>query len=133
MIGQILTNNNERCYSNFSPTFREVNTPIHKLCIRDRAIRLIMHQVGTLVPLIMAVCPADRACCYYFCPNSQAFWPCLVRSSRGLVRKRKGYFCGQCAGSEGSCIGIGPLIKCPCTVFVVQSTTKQCLWGCLRL
>jgi hypothetical protein len=27
MIGQILPNNNERCYSNFSPTFREVNTP----------------------------------------------------------------------------------------------------------
>jgi hypothetical protein len=28
MIGQILPNNNERCYSNFSPTFREVNTPL---------------------------------------------------------------------------------------------------------
>jgi hypothetical protein len=28
MIGQILSNNNERCYSNFSPTFREVNTPM---------------------------------------------------------------------------------------------------------
>jgi hypothetical protein len=27
MIEQILPNNNERCYSNFSPTFREVNTP----------------------------------------------------------------------------------------------------------
>jgi hypothetical protein len=27
MIRQILPNNNERCYSNFSPTFREVNTP----------------------------------------------------------------------------------------------------------
>jgi hypothetical protein len=27
MIGQILPKNNERCYSNFSPTFREVNTP----------------------------------------------------------------------------------------------------------
>jgi hypothetical protein len=27
MIGQILPNNNETCYSNFSPTFREVNTP----------------------------------------------------------------------------------------------------------
>jgi hypothetical protein len=26
MIGQILSNNNERCYNNFSPTFREVNT-----------------------------------------------------------------------------------------------------------
>jgi hypothetical protein len=25
MIGQILPNNNETCYSNFSPTFREVN------------------------------------------------------------------------------------------------------------
>jgi hypothetical protein len=30
MIGQILPNNNERCYNNFSPTFREVNTPLHK-------------------------------------------------------------------------------------------------------
>jgi hypothetical protein len=28
MIGQILPNNNERCYSNFSHTFREVNTPL---------------------------------------------------------------------------------------------------------
>jgi hypothetical protein len=27
MIGQILSNNNEICYSNFSPTFHEVNTP----------------------------------------------------------------------------------------------------------
>jgi hypothetical protein len=27
MIGQILPNNNERCYNNFSSTFREVNTP----------------------------------------------------------------------------------------------------------
>jgi hypothetical protein len=27
MIEQILPNNNERCYSNFSTTFREVNTP----------------------------------------------------------------------------------------------------------
>jgi hypothetical protein len=27
MIGQILPNNNERCYINFSHTFREVNTP----------------------------------------------------------------------------------------------------------
>jgi hypothetical protein len=27
MIGQILPNNNKRYYSNFSPTFREVNTP----------------------------------------------------------------------------------------------------------
>jgi hypothetical protein len=27
MIGQILPNNNEKCYSNFSPTFREVNAP----------------------------------------------------------------------------------------------------------
>jgi hypothetical protein len=27
MIGQILPNNNGRCYSNFSPTFLEVNTP----------------------------------------------------------------------------------------------------------
>jgi hypothetical protein len=28
MIKQILSNNNERCYSNFSSTFREVNTPL---------------------------------------------------------------------------------------------------------
>jgi hypothetical protein len=27
MIGQILPNNNETCYSNFSPIFHEVNTP----------------------------------------------------------------------------------------------------------
>jgi hypothetical protein len=27
MIEQILLNNNERCYSNFSPIFREANTP----------------------------------------------------------------------------------------------------------
>jgi hypothetical protein len=35
MIEQILPNNNERCYSNFSPTFREVNTPLtrfHHAC-----------------------------------------------------------------------------------------------------
>jgi hypothetical protein len=32
MIGQILPNNNERCYSNFSPAFCEMNTPtyVHK-------------------------------------------------------------------------------------------------------
>jgi hypothetical protein len=28
MIRQILPNNNERCYSNFLPTFRKVNTPL---------------------------------------------------------------------------------------------------------
>jgi hypothetical protein len=32
MIEQILPNNNERCYRNFSPTFREVNPP----CITRR-------------------------------------------------------------------------------------------------
>jgi hypothetical protein len=31
MIEQILLNNNERYYSNFSPTFREMNTPIPKI------------------------------------------------------------------------------------------------------
>jgi hypothetical protein len=32
MIEQILSNNNERYYSNFSPTFHEVNTPyVNKL------------------------------------------------------------------------------------------------------
>jgi hypothetical protein len=35
MIGQILPNNNERCYSNFSPTFREVNTPLHGNRMQD--------------------------------------------------------------------------------------------------
>jgi hypothetical protein len=29
MIGQILSNNNKRCYINFSLTFREVNTPLN--------------------------------------------------------------------------------------------------------
>jgi hypothetical protein len=28
MIRQILANNNEKCYSNFSPTFREANPPV---------------------------------------------------------------------------------------------------------
>jgi hypothetical protein len=32
MIGQILPNNNERYYNNFSPTFREVNTPHDDSC-----------------------------------------------------------------------------------------------------
>jgi hypothetical protein len=27
MVKQILPNNNEKCYNNFSATFREVNTP----------------------------------------------------------------------------------------------------------
>jgi hypothetical protein len=31
MIKQILSTNNERCYSNFSHTFREVNTPLKDL------------------------------------------------------------------------------------------------------
>jgi hypothetical protein len=36
MIGQILPNNNKRCYSNFSPTFHEVNTPYVKVgMLRD--------------------------------------------------------------------------------------------------
>jgi hypothetical protein len=33
MIGQILPNNNERCYNNFSATFREVNTPLLLNCV----------------------------------------------------------------------------------------------------
>jgi hypothetical protein len=35
MIEQILLNNNKRCYSNFSPTFREGNTPYVYCCIRE--------------------------------------------------------------------------------------------------
>jgi hypothetical protein len=31
MIGQILPNNNKRCYGNFLPTFREVNVPLSSL------------------------------------------------------------------------------------------------------
>jgi hypothetical protein len=31
MIGEILLNNNERCHSNFSTTFRKVNTPLKKV------------------------------------------------------------------------------------------------------
>jgi hypothetical protein len=27
MVGQILPNNNERCYSNFLSTFQQLNTP----------------------------------------------------------------------------------------------------------
>jgi hypothetical protein len=36
MIGQILPNKNERCYSNFSPTFREVNTRLVCLVVSYR-------------------------------------------------------------------------------------------------
>jgi hypothetical protein len=45
MIGQILPNNNERCYSNFSPTFREVNTPEHTAAMQlvRGPIRICMH------------------------------------------------------------------------------------------
>jgi hypothetical protein len=35
MIGQILSNSNERYYSNFSRTFREVNTPIVLLAVAE--------------------------------------------------------------------------------------------------
>jgi hypothetical protein len=28
MVGQILPNNNEKCYSNFSPNFSQLNTPL---------------------------------------------------------------------------------------------------------
>jgi hypothetical protein len=40
MIGQILLNNNDRCYSNFSPTFREVNAP--KVVRRGEATKVCM-------------------------------------------------------------------------------------------
>jgi hypothetical protein len=39
MIGQILPNNNERCYSNFSHIFREVNTPKEKESWKDSQVR----------------------------------------------------------------------------------------------
>jgi hypothetical protein len=37
MIGQILSNNNERYYSNFSPAFREANTRV--VCVRTAVRR----------------------------------------------------------------------------------------------
>jgi hypothetical protein len=51
MIGQILPNNNKRCYSNFAPTFREVDTPssvnsMQPLTRRVRAIRACLVIVG---------------------------------------------------------------------------------------
>jgi hypothetical protein len=39
MIRQILPNNNERCYSNFSPTFLEVNTPFEEKITRRGALQ----------------------------------------------------------------------------------------------
>jgi hypothetical protein len=50
MIGQILSNNNERCYSNFLPTFRDVNTlPVNFSQVSDQ------RTAGTL-------CPQHREC-----------------------------------------------------------------------
>jgi hypothetical protein len=47
MIGQILSNNNEICYSNFSHTFRKVNTPhIEKLL--EQQIYLISPAITVL-------------------------------------------------------------------------------------
>jgi hypothetical protein len=46
MIGQILSNNNEKCYSNFSHTFHEVNTPL--ACSRAN-LMLFWKPVVTLV------------------------------------------------------------------------------------
>jgi hypothetical protein len=42
MIGQILPNNNERCYNNFSPTFREMNAPITPLLHRFFPATLVL-------------------------------------------------------------------------------------------
>jgi hypothetical protein len=39
MIGQILPNNNKKCYSNFLPTFHEVNTPSVNAPVRERIIQ----------------------------------------------------------------------------------------------
>jgi hypothetical protein len=46
MIGQILSNNNERCYNNFSPTFRKVNTPLVKrIPMREPTVQTWRHSV----------------------------------------------------------------------------------------
>jgi hypothetical protein len=51
MIGQILPNNNERCYNNFSPTFREVNTPLveARYCPIHRFV--LGHSLDTAWPI----------------------------------------------------------------------------------
>jgi hypothetical protein len=36
MVGQILLNNNEKCYSNFSPKFSQLNTALAHLVKFDR-------------------------------------------------------------------------------------------------
>jgi hypothetical protein len=66
MIGQILQNNNKRCYSNFSPIFREMNTPL---------IQIVLYFEGswparfgksweqaTVVPWIWACDHVDAIC-----------------------------------------------------------------------
>jgi hypothetical protein len=50
MIGQILSNNNEKCYSNFSHTFREVNTPLAGVLPQPPR----RHRVSILSPVVVS-------------------------------------------------------------------------------
>jgi hypothetical protein len=58
MIRQVLPNNNERCYSNFSATFREVNTPY---ILYDVAELLLKFQKKKGIE--GSCCSAGKACC----------------------------------------------------------------------
>jgi hypothetical protein len=52
MIGQILPNNNKRCYSNFSPTFREANTPC---CGNVEKARFLFMLVARIICIFFSV------------------------------------------------------------------------------
>jgi hypothetical protein len=73
MIEQILPNNNERCYSNFSPTFREVNTPLmvcvlHSERVRDPKFLLSNRRCKREAPIAALLCHDLR-------PEGDGGWP----------------------------------------------------------
>jgi hypothetical protein len=70
MIGQILPNNNERCYSNFLPTFREVNTPSLP-CTPRRAV--FAPRRGTAPAAPGGIIGCSCRCCIRFERDASSF------------------------------------------------------------
>jgi hypothetical protein len=74
MSGRILPNNNKRCYSNFSSTFREVNTPIAPLSTTGFAlahdVSAMMDAPTSLAGVMGLPTPASAwNTCYLWNPN----------------------------------------------------------------
>jgi hypothetical protein len=102
MIRQILPNNNERCYSNFSPTFREVNTPLGQLASPRRRVVAVLIKRGPGRCLLQADWRRPMGSCQHGVGEEGAG---AVRDTGSRGRPGTGASLKRAAGRVGSRVG----------------------------